>query len=429
MSADGRSEWPVVTIAEIQASKRWALNGGPFGSKLVSRDYVESGIPVIRGVNLPENRKFSADTFVFVSPQKADELLANNAHPGDVVFTQRGTLGQVGLIPHSTGFERFVISQSQMKLTVDESKADPEFVYYYFRLPSTVERIKNLGFSSGVPHINLDILRNFEMSLPPLPTQRKIASILSAYDELIENNTRRIAILEEMAQSLYREWFVHYRYPGHEHVPLVTSPLGPAPQGWEVRRLGDVVELMYGKALKASDRQEGSYPVYGSSGVVGHHNTYLVEGPGIVVGRKGNVGSVFLSADAFFPIDTAFYVRTGLPLLYVFYALREITFINSDVAVPGLNRSQAYLIPFLVPDGYLLSAFVEFVAPLLDEAGVLERKSANLRRTRDLLLPKLISDEVEPGNDSTPCEQELIHSGPGTHSDVVARSVAVGYPD
>ncbi len=147
--------------------------------------------------------------------------------------------------------------------------------------------------------------------------------------------------------------------PGHEHVPLVDSPLGPVPEGWEVHKLGNVI----GMALKADTRVEGTFPVYGSSGVVGSHNQALVNGPGIIVGRKGHVGSVFYTANDFFPIDTVFYVVTNLPLLYTFYALKHLQFINSDVAVPGLNRSQAYLIPFIVPNGRVLDQFTGNAIP------------------------------------------------------------------
>src|SRR5438046_4266282 len=145
--------------------------------------------------------------------------------------------------------------------------------------------------------------------LPPLPTQRHIASILSAYDDLIENNTRRIKILEEMAQMIYREWFVNFRFPGHENVRMVDSELGPIPEGWDATTVGNVLTLEYGKALKEPDRHGGPIPVYGSSGVVGHHSERLTSGPGIIVGRKGNVGSVFLCQSDFWVIDPAYYVR------------------------------------------------------------------------------------------------------------------------
>src|SRR5258708_38491854 len=120
--------WPHVKVGSLKAETRNALVGGPFGSELTTRDYVEEGVPVIRGANLPDDQPFKDDDFVFVSEEKADKLIGNNAHPGDVIFTQRGTLGQVALIPSEAGFPRYLVSQSQMKLTVNPAKADARFV-------------------------------------------------------------------------------------------------------------------------------------------------------------------------------------------------------------------------------------------------------------------------------------------------------------
>ena len=236
---------------------------------------------------------------------------------------------------------------------------------------------------------------SLELPLPPLPTQRKIAAILSAYDNLIENNTRRIQILEEMARNLYREWFAHFRYPGHENGRMVESALGLIPEGWQSCKLGDRVELAYGKALKADKRVEGSVAVYGSSGVVGLHSEMLVSGPGIIVGRKGNVGSVFWSPTDFYPIDTVFFVKSDISLYYLYYNLQEQNFLNNDAAVPGLNRNQAYLLPLVVPAGNLLNKFACIVKPIFDAVHTIRRKNDNLRRTRDLLLPRLVSGELD----------------------------------
>jgi type I restriction enzyme S subunit len=232
------------------------------------------------------------------------------------------------------------------------------------------------------------------VKVPPLHTQRRIASILSAYDELIENNQRRIRILEEMARILYREWFVHFRYPGHESVQLTDSSLGQIPQGWEVKKLCEILELNYGKALKKEDRRDGEYPVFGSSGVVGTHDTALVKGPGIIVGRKGNVGSIFWCNDNFFVIDTAYFVTSSLPLRFLFYVLPTLNFINSDAAVPGLSRNQAYTLEVLVPPADLLAKFCELADTFEQHAATLQRQTANLLRTRDLLLPRLLSGNV-----------------------------------
>lgn len=197
--------WPIVRLSTLANSKKGSMAGGPFGSDLVSRDYVDEGVPVVRGVNLPKDKKFSLDDLVFVSEAKADALHLNCASPGDIVFTQRGTLGQVGILPANTQYTRFLISQSQMKMSVDLSKAHPLYLYYYFRMPSTVSYIENHALQSGVPHINLGILRKLEVICPPLGVQKKIAAILTAYDDQIENNQRRIALLEKMAEELYRE--------------------------------------------------------------------------------------------------------------------------------------------------------------------------------------------------------------------------------
>jgi len=274
--------------------------------------------------------------------------------------------------------------------------SDPAFVFYLafsniIREPAE----KSMVGASGRQRADVDAIRQLQVPAPPLAEQRRIAAILSAYDDLIENNTRRIAILEEMARRIYEEWFVRFRFPGHEHTRMVESELGPVPEGWRVCRLGDEIELAYGKALKAEDRVEGDIPVYGSSGVVGLHSFSLVDGPGIIVGRKGNVGSVHWCDVPFFPIDTVFYVKSALPLHFVFFNLQQQNFLNNDAAVPGLNRNQAYALPLLVPSPDLLARFANTCASLLGLTRVLSRKNHNLRTTRDLLLPRLISGELD----------------------------------
>jgi len=156
-------QWPKVKLDIVKADMRYAFVGGPFGSNLTTRDYVDEGVPVIRGNNLPADRTFLDDDFVVVTEEKADTLQSNIAYPGDVIFTQRGTFGQVGILPLEAKFSRYVISQSQMKLSVNPEKANARFAYYFFRMPSTVQSVINHALTSGVPHINLGILKNFEL--------------------------------------------------------------------------------------------------------------------------------------------------------------------------------------------------------------------------------------------------------------------------
>jgi len=267
-------------------------------------------------------------------------------------------------------------------------KKNIDIRYFYYSL-------KNIDLSNYGYERHFKYLKESVIELPLFFIQKKIATILSAYDDLIENNLRRIKILEEMAQNLYREWFVNFRFPGHEGTCFVESPLGKIPEGWEVRKLQDVLELKYGKALKKADRLGGDVPVYGSSGVVGYHNNYLVKGPGIIVGRKGNVGSVFWSNEDFYPIDTVYYVSSKLPLRFLYYELQNKNFINNDAAVPGLNRNQAYSLELVVPTEGILSKFCRIADDFERQAYILKKKNISLRQTRDLLLPKLISGKVD----------------------------------
>ena len=183
-------EWEQTRIRGIASAARNAIVGGPFGSDLVSRDYVDEGVPVVRGQNM--GGQWVSGKFVFVSTAKAKLLEANLARPGDIVFTQRGTLGQVSLIPEAP-FDRYLISQSQMKLSVNRSVADPIFYYHVFTSDQQQELIRQGTIQTGVPHINLGILRNIPIPLPPLPEQRAIAGVLGDVDAPVSALTRLIA--------------------------------------------------------------------------------------------------------------------------------------------------------------------------------------------------------------------------------------------
>lgn len=268
---------------------------------------------------------------------------------------------------------------------------DPDFVYYLaisdiIRQPA----IKSMVGASGRQRADKGVVENIIFNMPDLPTQRRIASILSAYDDLIENNSRRIALLEESMRLLYREWFVRLRFPGHEHVRLVDG----LPEGWEKKTLGDVIVLNYGKGLKEEARINGGIPVYGSSGIVGYHNDALVSGPAIIVGRKGNVGSVYWCAGDCFPIDTVYFITSEQANPFIYLNLQHQHFVSSDVAVPGLNRNHAYAQPILIPSQKLLNQFNEIIDIIIREIEILKTTSTKLSEARDLLLPRLMSGEI-----------------------------------
>ena len=272
-------------------------------------------------------------------------------------------------------------------------EANSKFVKYM--LDHVKWKMQMISKGTTQDNLSLEKLLSIDFLVPDLETQEEIASILSAYDDLIENNARRIAVLEEMARRIYEEWFVYFRAPGCETLPRMNTPLGPAPEGWVVVKLGDILDLKYGKALKADERNGGPFPVYGSSGVVGQHSEPLVDRPGIIVGRKGNVGSIHWSPKPFYPIDTAFFVESELPIEFLFHVLKKQRFLNSDAAVPGLNRAQAHSIEIIFSGSTLSQQFADLVRPMFGLAQTLSEQNRNLRTQRDLLLPKLISGEID----------------------------------
>lgn len=421
-------KWPLATIEEIRATTRHSLVGGPFGSDLTTRDYVEEGVPVIRGTNLPDDCSFKDDDFVFVLDEKADALKANNAHPGDVIFTQRGTLGQVGLIPTEPRFPRYLVSQSQMKLTVDPAKADARFIFYFFRHPQTVQSIKNRAITSGVPHINLGILRDFKLPLPPLDTQREIVAHLSAYDELMENNRRRMELLEESARLLYREWFVRLRFPGHEHSRLTHG----VPQGWRQMLIGDAIERgsvclqtgPFGTQLKASDYTETGTPVinvrnigYGDlrpdklefvpEEVTERLAVHILRTGDIVFGRKGAVDRHLLvsaSQNGWMQGSDCIRLRAqsdDVCTILLSFGFREpahhdwmLTQCGNKATMASLNQDVVARIPLLVPSMSILREFQLIVGDVLDQIANLSKQNQKLRAARDLLLPRLMSGEI-----------------------------------
>ena len=191
------ARWQILTVDQIKADESWSCVVGPFGSSISSKYFVPVGVPVIRGNNLRGDlTPFVPEGFVFVSPERAKQYRAQHVKAGDLVFTCWGTLGQVGLIPEDGPYPEYIISNKQLKLRPNKAIANPRFLFYYFACPQMIRHIQSIAIGAAVPGINLGLLKGIQVALPPLPVQHKVSAILSAYDDLIENNTRRIQILE-----------------------------------------------------------------------------------------------------------------------------------------------------------------------------------------------------------------------------------------
>jgi type I restriction enzyme S subunit len=327
---------------------------------------------------------------------------------GDIVISARGTVGVVAQLGRPMAF-----NQSCYGIRGKRDVADTDFIYYLLRY--IVPKLKQVVHGAVFDTITRDTFEIVQIDLPSLPEQRAIARILGTLDDKIELNRQMNETLDAMARALFKSWFVDFdpvhakaegRDPG---LPVdiaalfpdsfEDSELGEIPKGWTVRKLGELLELAYGRALKESDRRSGTVAVYGSNGQIGWHDEKLEAGPGIVVGRKGNPGIVTWAPSAFFAIDTTFYVvsKPSCPSLYfLFFALQNIDLpsMGADSAVPGLNRNLAYLSAVLLPPLAVLKRFNQSVDVLFDRMNQIQCESRTLAALRDTMLPGLLSGEL-----------------------------------
>jgi type I restriction enzyme S subunit len=218
--------------------------------------------------------------------------------------------------------------------------------------------------------------------------------IAAAYDELIENNRRRIALLEEAARMLYREWFVRFRFPGHEHVRIVDG----IPEGWERKTLGDLLTLKRGYDLPEARRTRGDVPVVSSAGISGFHNEKKADAPGLVTGRYGTIGEVFFIDEDYWPLNTALYVidKKANPPIFLLHVLRQaLANVQSDkAAVPGLNRNILHKLKVFAAPNRLRNQFEEATSVNYKQISVLRELNRKLAQARDLLLPRLMNGDV-----------------------------------
>ena len=213
---------------------------------------------------------------------------------------------------------------------------------------------------------------------------------MDTIDTHIESLQYQNKILEKIEEVIFKSWFIDF----DGVTEFEDSEFGQIPKGWETTTIGKVIELVYGKALTKKNRKSGLIPVYGSSGIVGYHNESLSDGPGIIVGRKGNVGSVYWSSSSFCAIDTAYYVKTKLSFPYVYQNFKNQNFIDSDSTVPGLQRNQAYSLSILIPETSILKKFESISHKIRFLLEFNLQKINSLSDIRDLILPKLMSGEI-----------------------------------
>ena len=325
--------------------------------------------------------------------------------------------------------DRPSFTNQQINTIVTNGTVEAAFLYYALR--PRKQELLSLGAMTGVrtPILNKSAFCDLKVSIPPLPLQRRIAGILSAYDDLIESSRRRIGVLEAMARALYREWFVEFRFPGHEKAPRVASALGDIPRGWEVTTLGlHLAALESGKRPKGGIREVADgVPSIGAENIngIGQHDfagEKFVSREFFLEMRKGIVcdRDVAIYKDGAY-IGKSSYFRDGFPhseccvnehvfllrtngvrftqnALYLWLqdpdTVHAIRAKNANAAQPGINQETVRGLELILPDETMAAHFDVLVEPLLAELINLAKRIENLRRTRDLLLPRLLSGQV-----------------------------------
>ena len=400
--------WPVKRmdeLCEITSSKR-----------IFAADYVSEGVPFYRGREITEKYKGNLDvsTELFITEEKFSEIERKFGAPklGDLLLTSVGTLGSVYVVKPG---DRFYFKDGNLTWFRNFHELDSRFLYYWLGSPQGKAELQKATIGSSQSAFTIVLLKGMEMELPPLPVQRRIAGILSAYDELMENSQQRIRLLEAMARALYREWFVHFRFPGHENHPRVASPVGEIPKGWEVKKLSDIAEDMRRNVPKGELEEPRPYVglehIPRRSLALDAWETATELGSNKLEFKKGEVlfGKIrpYFHKVSVAPFDglcsaDTIVIRARRPEHYAVVVacvssdafVAEASATANGAKMPRANWGVLEKFPVVIPKGKVAEKFSALFADIIAKQQALIFQIQNLRRTRDLLLPRLLSGQV-----------------------------------
>ncbi|CAB5581483.1 EcoKI restriction-modification system protein HsdS [Citrobacter werkmanii] len=383
------------------------------------------------------NNGFNTNGLVFITDEAAFKLKNVNVQENDVLLNITGdSVARVCIAPGA--FLPARVNQHVAIIRPKNDAFDPRFLRYFLSSPHQQTLLLTLASAGATRNaLTKGMIEDLQVPKPPVYAQKSIANVLDSFDKKIESNNKINQTLEQMSQTLFKSWFVDFdpvidnaldagnpipealqsraelrqkvrNSADFKPLPADIRALFPAefeeteltyaPKGWVTNRLENILELAYGKALKKTERTNGDYPVYGSGGVDGTHNEYLVKGPGIIVGRKGTVGSLHWENKDFYPIDTVFFVKPKeyFPLVYCYQLLKTLGLenMNTDAAVPGLNRNNAYRLEVVTPTQPIIAKFTNIIQAIQFKIDSNHNETENLTALRDTLLPKLISGEL-----------------------------------
>ncbi len=404
--------WERKVLGDISTS----IQTGPFGSQLHQSDYSDEGVPVVMPKDLIQGA-VSEESIARVSKEHVERLSKHKIKDGDILYSRRGDVGKCAFT--SEREIGWICGTGCLKVSVDKDKADPQFIFYQLQKAETIGWVINHAVGSTMLNLNTSILSAVPVDVPEMEIQRKIVKILSSYDELIANNHKQIKLLEEAAQRLYKEWFVELRFPGYEDVKIVDG----MPEGWKKGRADSFFNITIGKTPPRAEKQ---WFVKGDAGVpwlsisdmgnariyvfatsealtqeaIKKHNMKIVPSGTIFVSFKLTVGRVSIATTDMCTNEAIahFYIENDLQQAYTFCYLNNFKYDslgNTSSISKAVNSKIIKAMPFVMPDKATILAFSKLVVPILNEIKNKQATCIKLAETRDRLLPKLMSGEIE----------------------------------
>ena len=393
--------WEIAKLGDISKN----IQTGPFGSQLHQSDYSECGIPVVMPKDLVGG-KISEESIARVDKTHVERLCRHKIEVGDILYSRRGDVGRCAHVTKKE--EGWLCGTGCLRVTVDSEKADSRFVFFQLQHPDTVGWVEKHAVGATMLNLNTTILSSVPIRLPALEIQKRIADILSAYDDLIENNQKQIKLLEEAAQRLYKEWFVDLRFPGHENTKIVDG----VPEGWNEKTLSQVANVIMGQSPKSefynSEKKGlpfhqgvGSYGVrFVMDDIYSTSYTRIAEPNSILFSVRAPVGRLNIT-------KSKVVIGRGLAAInqtdgcqsYLYYLLKNRFFKDNIVGngsiFASVSKDELLNQKFLIPERNLMMQFEKIVSQMDKQIENLDSKNKKLIEARDRLLPKLMSGEVE----------------------------------
>ena len=310
---------------------------------------------------------------------------------GDLVICEGGEPGRCAIWKEQ--IPNMKIQKALHRVRVHDC-LDYRYLFYWFLLAGKTGELDQYFTGATIKHMPGQKLKEVVIDKPPLEIQHRIADILSAYDDLIENNQKQIKLLKEAAQRLYKEWFVDLHFPGHENTKIVDG----VPEGWRRGLLKELISVNYGKDHKKVP-DDGNIPVYGSGGLMRKCNKSLFSGEAVLIPRKGSLNNIMYVDETFWTVDTMFYATMKQPhtavFVYFFVKAFDMYSMNIGAAVPSMTTKILDAMDVVIPDKETLEKFDKYAKVYFNKIKTMQGQNEQLKTARDLLLPKLMSGEVE----------------------------------